>query len=105
LGQRLPALEGIVYAHRRRIKIWGRARIVTDDAALIERLMPEDYSAKPEQVIIFDIEAWDSNCPQHIPQKIDAADVAETVSRLEAWIAALETENAALKAKTERSHL
>ena len=91
------------YAHRRRIKLWGRARIVADDAALIAKLMPEDYRAKPEQAILFEVEAWDINCPQHIPHKIDAADVAETVGRLEARITALEAENTALLAKTQRN--
>ncbi len=85
------------YAHRRRIKIWGRAHMVGDDTALLDKLMPEDYRAKSEQAIIFDIEAWDMNCPQHIPQKLDAADVAAAISRLEARIAALEEENAILK--------
>jgi uncharacterized protein len=85
------------YAHRRRIKIWGRARVVGDDPALLEKIMPEDYRAKPEQAIIFDVEAWDMNCPQHIPVKLDAADLASAVSHLEARIAALEAENAMLK--------
>lgn len=90
------------YAHRRRIKIWGRARVVTDDAALIEQLMPQGYSAKPEQAILFEVEAWDMNCPQHIPQKIDVADVTAAVRQLEAQIATLETENAALRAELEK---
>ena len=85
------------YAHRRRVKIWGRARVVANDAALTAALMPDGYRARPEQVILFDIEAWDTNCPQHIPQKLDAADVAAVVSRLEARIAELETEIASLK--------
>lgn len=86
------------YAHARRVKIWGRAR-VTDDAGLIEKLMPEGYRARPEQVILFEVEAWDINCPQHIPQKLDAAEVAEAVGRLESRIAVLEAENKALRAK------
>lgn len=85
------------YAHRRRIKLWGRARVVTDDPALLETLMPEGYRARPEQAILFDVEAWDANCPQHIPQKIDAADVAAAVKRLEGRIAEVEAENEALK--------
>ena len=85
------------YAHRRRIKLWGRARVVTDDAALTAALMPEEYRARPEQVILFAVEAWDANCPQHIPQKIDAADVAAAVAARDARIAALETELATLK--------
>ncbi|WP_408589816.1 pyridoxamine 5'-phosphate oxidase family protein [Novosphingobium sp.] len=84
------------YAHRRRIKVWGRAHVL-DDGALIARLMPEGYRARPEQAIVFTVEAWDTNCPQHIPQKIDAADVAAEITRLRARIAELEAENAALK--------
>ena len=80
------------YAHRRRIKIWGRARVVEDDAALIARLMPENYPAEAEQAILFTIAAWDANCPQHIPQKFDAADVDAVVAPLYARIAALEAE-------------
>ena len=89
------------YAHRRRIKIWGRTRVVTGDAALIEQLMPENYNAKPEQAILFEVEAWDMNCPQHIPQKLNAAEVAETHRRLETRITELETEYAGLKALIE----
>lgn len=86
------------YAHRRRVKIWGRARVVADDDALVKRLMPEAYEARPEQAILFEVEAWDINCPQHIPQKIDAADVEQVLLQLQARIARLEEENAALRA-------
>ncbi|HBY31046.1 MAG TPA: pyridoxamine 5'-phosphate oxidase, partial [Bradyrhizobium sp.] len=65
------------YAHRQRVKIWGEARVVEDDPALTRSLMPQGYRARPEQVILFKVTAWDSNCPQHIPQKFDAADVAQ----------------------------
>ena len=87
------------YAHRRRIKIWGEARIVDDDPALTQSLMPKGYRARPEQVILFKIAAWDTNCPQHIPQKFDAADVAQAMSEATAKIAALEAEVARLKAQ------
>jgi predicted pyridoxine 5'-phosphate oxidase superfamily flavin-nucleotide-binding protein len=85
------------YAHRRRIKIWGEARVVEDDPALLARLMPQGYRARPEQVIIFKISAWDTNCPQHIPQKFDAADVATALASRDARIAELEAELAQLK--------
>ncbi len=55
------------YANRQRIKLWGRARVVEDDHALLARLMPDGYRARPEQAILFTIDAWDANCPQHIP--------------------------------------
>ena len=84
------------YAHRHRIKIWGRAKVV-EDAETVARLMPEGYAARPEQAILFTIEAWDSNCHQHIPQKFDAADVAATLVKLQARIDELEAENASLR--------
>lgn len=78
------------YAHRRRIKIWGRAEIVEDNPTLLASLMPADYSAKPDQVMIFKLEAWDSNCPQHIPQRFDAEDVSRALAARDARIAELE---------------
>ena len=85
------------YAHRRRVKIWGEARVVEDDEALTTSLMPKGYRARPEQVILFKIAAWDTNCPQHIPQKFDAPDVAAALAARDARIAELEAEVAALK--------
>jgi len=82
----------IDYAHRRRIKLWGEARAVEGDAALMARLMPEGYKARPEQVILFTVSAWDSNCPQHIPQRFEAADVAAALADRDQRIAALEAE-------------
>jgi uncharacterized protein len=85
------------YVHRRRVKIWGEARIVDDDSALMQSLMPKGYKARPEQVILFRVLAWDSNCHQHIPQKFDSTDVAAAISSRDARIAELEAELAALK--------
>lgn len=87
----------IDYAHRRRVKLWGNARFVENDAALIERLMPEDYAARPEQVLLFDVRAWDANCPQHIPQRFEVADVARLLAERDARIAALEADVRALR--------
>jgi len=68
-----------------------------DDPALMQSLMPKGYKARPEQVILFRISAWDTNCPQHIPQKFDAADVAAALAERDARIAELESELAKLK--------
>ncbi|NGM21767.1 pyridoxamine 5'-phosphate oxidase [Roseomonas stagni] len=80
----------IDYAHRRRIKIWGRARVVEDDPALLDRLRMPGDPTPVEQAILFEIEAWDANCPQHIPQRFEAADVAAALAARDARIAALE---------------
>ena len=85
------------YAHRLRVKLWGEARVVEDDPALLQSLMPQGYKARGEQVILFKITAWDTNCPQHIPQKFDAADVAAALASRDARIAGLEAELAVLK--------
>lgn len=87
----------IDYAHRRRIKIWGEAKIVEGDDALLAQLTPEGYRARPEQVMIFAVTAWDSNCPQHIPQRFEAADVAAALKERDDRIAALEAEIKRLK--------
>src|SRR5262249_55382401 len=88
----------IDYAHRRRVKLWGEARVVEDDDELIARLMPQDYKARPEQVILFTLAAWDTNCQQHIPQRFDAEDVAQMLMVRGRRIAELEAEIERLRA-------
>ena len=85
------------YAHRRRIKIWGSARVVEGDAQLLTRLMPPGYKARGEQAILLAISAWDSNCPQHIPQRFEAADVTAALVGRDSRIAELEAELRRLK--------
>lgn len=92
------------YAHRRRVKLWGEAKVVEDDSALTQSLMPKGYRARPEQVILFKIAAWDTNCPQHIPQKFDAEDVAAALAARDGRIAELEAELAALKGQVAAAH-
>ncbi|TIP64966.1 MAG: pyridoxamine 5'-phosphate oxidase, partial [Mesorhizobium sp.] len=90
----------IDYAHRQRIKIWGSARVVEQDAELMAKLMPEGYKARPEQIIMFTVSAWDSNCPQHIPQRFEAADVAAALAERDKRIEILEHEVARLRSAT-----
>ena len=80
------------YATRQRVKIWGEARVVEDDSDLVARLMPADYKARGEQVIVFKVIAWDANCPQHIPQRFEAEDVAQLLAARDAEIVALKAE-------------
>lgn len=92
----------IDYARRQRIKIWGTAKVVEGDDDLTTRLMPADYKARAEQVILFSVAAWDSNCPQHIPQRFEAGDVADAVAAKDEQIAALKAEVARLKAQRDQ---
>jgi hypothetical protein len=68
------------YAHRRRIKLWGTAWFVEGDAELVKSLMPDGYRAHPEQVFMFSLSAWDANCPQHIPKRVDLAQMEAVVT-------------------------
>lgn len=93
----------IDYTQRRRIKLWGTARIVEGDDTLIRRLMPAGYRARPEQVLLFTVTAWDVNCPQHIPQRFEAAQVQQAIDERDARIAALEAEVSRLSSSAAKS--
>ena len=82
----------IDYVHKKRVKIWGTARVVEGDSELTAKLMPASYKARPEQAILFTVSAWDANCPQHIPQRFEAADVAAGFAERDQRIKALEAE-------------
>ena len=82
----------IDYRQRRRVKIWGEARMVEATPELLARLMPEGYPARPEQVLLFTVHAWDANCPQHIPARFEAEDVLAALQEKDRRIAALEAE-------------
>lgn len=89
-------------ARRQRIKLWGRARVVENDDALVERLFDRGYKARPERAILFTIEAWDVNCSQHIVARFTEDDMEEAFAAMRdkfaERIAALEAENARLRA-------
>ncbi len=87
----------IDYTQRARVKVWGTAKIVAATPELLAQLGPLPAKAKAEHVLVLTVRAWDINCPQHIPLKLDAEDVAAAVERLQARIAQLEAENAELR--------
>jgi hypothetical protein len=85
-------------ARRQRIKLWGRARVIEDDPALVERLFDAGYRAKPERAILFTIEAWDVNCSQHIVTRFTEADLEQAFADVRNKVAALQEENVRLRA-------
>lgn len=78
------------YRHRKRIKIWGRARYLEGESELLETLRLKDYSASVERAILFQVEAISENCPQHIPVRYSEVEVAAMIAPLQARIAELE---------------
>ena len=87
------------YARARRVKLWGYAHM-TGDAALIARLMPAEYRARPEQALLFKVAAWDMNCPQHIPRKLGLAEVTAMLSQRDERIRELEAQLAEARSHT-----
>ncbi len=87
----------IDYRQRRRVKIWGEARVVDLSDELLARLMPEGYEARPEQIMMFTVAAWDANCPQHIPPRFEAEEVLSALQAKDQRIAELEVELSRLR--------
>ena len=89
------------YARSRRIKVWGKARVVDDDPALLGRLRDPAYPGKVERAILFQVEAWDVNCPQHIHKRFSQQQVAPVIEQLQARIVELEAE---VRRRTDEQH-
>ena len=87
----------IDYAQRKRVKIWGEASVIESDPTLMRELMPSGYNARPSQLILIAVRAWDANCPQHIPQRFDAAEVTAVIAERDERIKALELQVAQLR--------
>ena len=92
------------YANRRRVKIWGRARVVENDDSLLEALTDETYAAKPERAIVIKVEAWDVNCPQHITPRFTEGELESRLLGLHERIAELEGEVETLQGEQGQSH-
>jgi predicted pyridoxine 5'-phosphate oxidase superfamily flavin-nucleotide-binding protein len=89
----------IDYSRARRVKLWGHARM-SDDDALIARLMPDNYKARPQQALLFTVDAWDINCPQHIPRKVNLTEMASMLSARDERIRDLETQLAEARGRS-----
>ncbi|KAJ55141.1 hypothetical protein ACMU_15405 [Actibacterium mucosum KCTC 23349] len=83
------------YPNSRRLKLWGRARLIegADNPEILSQLHDGTYRARPERAVLITVEAFDWNCPSHIPRRF-------TVDEAHQEIAALRRENEALRAET-----
>jgi predicted pyridoxine 5'-phosphate oxidase superfamily flavin-nucleotide-binding protein len=85
------------YSTRQRLKLWGAASVVEDDNRLVARLMPPACKAKGQRAILFQVDTWDAQCPQHISVRFDAVGVASALEERDRRIVELEAELARLK--------
>lgn len=88
------------YANRQRVKLWGAARVIEDAPDLLHQLGDPDYPGKAERAILFTIEAWDINCPQHIHQRFSQRQLSPVIEKLQTRIKELEEELAELRGQS-----
>lgn len=89
------------YANKSRLKIFATSEIIelNDNPKLLESLNLKDYNFKPERMMVFNIEAYDWNCPQHITQRYTMAEIEDVINPLKNHITNLETQIEALTSK------
>lgn len=87
------------YANSSRVKVWGKARVIEDDPELLDRLRDPEYQGKVERAILFEIEAWDVNCPRHIHKRFSQRQITPVIAELQARITDLESQLTALQSK------
>lgn len=85
------------YARSQRIKLWGTLRVIENDSGLLDQLRDASYPGKVERAILFDIEAWDVNCSQHIHKRYSQEQIAPVIEQLQAKIAELESKLKAME--------
>ncbi len=84
----------VSYPMRARLKIYAKAEVIEieDNPALFQELKPEDYKSKPERMLIFHIEAYDWNCPQHIIARYTEMEIKQIIEPKLEYIEKLEGE-------------
>jgi predicted pyridoxine 5'-phosphate oxidase superfamily flavin-nucleotide-binding protein len=89
----------IDYPSRTRLKIFAKAEVVElkDNPELYDQLDLEDYKFRPERMIVFNIEAYDWNCPQHIIPRYSISEIEKAFLPQQEYIASLEEEIKVLK--------
>lgn len=80
------------YTNSQRVKVWGTAEVIENDAELLDQLRDPEYPGKVERAIVFTIEAWDMNCPQHIHKRFPQRVIAPVIEKLQDRIAELEAQ-------------
>ncbi len=95
------ALIMVSYPHRARLKMYARAKIVElkDNKALYDLLKPDDYQFRPERIMIFEIQAYDWNCPQHITPRFTSEEIEHALLPQKKYISDLESKVKELELK------
>ncbi|KRB55541.1 pyridoxamine 5'-phosphate oxidase family protein [Flavobacterium sp. Root186] len=86
------ALIMISYPQRARLKLYANAKIVDleENKELFDLLKPADYKFRPERMMIFEIQAYDWNCPQHITPRYTTEEIEQALLPQKKYISDLE---------------
>jgi predicted pyridoxine 5'-phosphate oxidase superfamily flavin-nucleotide-binding protein len=89
------------YVNCRRLKIYAHteAKDLSSDPELAERLALPHYDAKPERALLFHLEAFDWNCPQHITPRFSVRELEHALMPVRRRLEELEAENLTLRQK------
>ena len=93
------------YPNKKRLKIWAETEVLdpADHPELAEQLVQPNYEATVERIIVFKVQAFDWNCPQHITPRYTQEEAGGSMLKLESRIAELEAENKNLRYRIELS--
>ena len=101
-GNDRVAIIALDYARRRRLKIFGRARVVKldDDPDAVQAIRQPNDDSVVERGVFVTVSAFDWNCPQHITPRFTRSEVSHVVDSLQQRVRELEHENASLRKPT-----
>jgi len=91
------------YAHQRRLKIFGRLRMVdaSADPELVTTLVVPNYAARSERAAVIQVEAFDWNCPQHISPRFTHEELEQALTPVREEIESLRAENKRLRQRLD----
>lgn len=94
------------YPNRRRLKVWGNAKLVgaSKNPELIKQLQDLSYRGRVERAVVITIEALDWNCPQHIPQRMTLEELKPQLAPIRAELSRLKSENEQLRSALGHDH-
>ena len=71
------------YPSQQRLKIWAESEVIDaeQDSELLQTLEFSDYEAHTERLIIFRVQGYDWNCPQHITPRYTTEEIAREIDK------------------------
>lgn len=101
VGQEKVSIIMVDYPSKTRLKLYATAEIIElkDDIELFNTLNLESYKFRPERMMVFNIEAYDWNCPQHITPRFTLEEIEKAFASQRKYTIKLEEEIKELRLK------